>query len=258
MKKASLKVKELKKIRQNLLKEVHTLTRLCLKKFKPKDKKGYAEKLSLKLSGLVKSCVIKSCFSQDKKSLPKKDCLTITALRKEISQGSRQNITQNNAQSTSLGNPEVVLISPQVPPNTGTIARLCAATSCKLHLIEPLGFVLTDKSLKRAGLDYWQYVDFEIHGSWQEFKAKNQGRYIFIETGSDNTPFQFKFLKNDYLVFGAETFGIPKTIIKDEINGETQKNFLSLPMFHTEVRSLNLANTVSVVLYISLSKIYNL
>jgi tRNA (cytidine/uridine-2'-O-)-methyltransferase len=258
MKKDSLKVRELKKTRQKLLKSVYNLTTLCLQKFRPKDKKKYAEDMSSKLLGLVKSCVLRTCLSTDSEIETQKISHSKGTQKKERSQVFNQKGFKSDKAKSHCGNPQVVLISPQVPPNTGTIARLCAATSCKLHLIEPLGFLLNDKSLKRAGLDYWQYVDFEIHASWSEFKEKNQGRYIFIETGSRNSPFQFNYLKSDYLVFGAETHGIPKNILKEETKGTAQKNFLTLPMFHTEVRSLNLANTVSVVLYISLSKIYNL
>ncbi len=151
--------------------------------------------------------------------------------------------------------PEVVLYCPQIPPNTGTIARMCAAFSCTLHLIEPMGFHITEKALRRAGLDYWEHVNVYLHKSWDSFlKTRSQRRLIFVETGGNETPIHFPFQPGDLLVFGAETFGIPKELIQKEI---AQKNaqLITIPMFNTGVRSLNLSNTVSIVMYVAIAKL---
>lgn len=158
---------------------------------------------------------------------------------------------------TLLENPdssitEVALCCPQIPQNTGSIARLCAAFNVMLHLIEPMGFQITEKGVRRAGLDYWQYVNLYVHNDWEKFKEtrKNQ-RLIFIETGTTNDPFDFKFLPGDVLIFGAETFGIPKEIL----DSAPKENILTIPMYEAGVRSINLANTVSIVLYLAMSQI---
>lgn len=152
--------------------------------------------------------------------------------------------------------PEVVLYCPQIPPNTGTIARMCAAFSCTLHLIEPMGFQITEKELRRAGLDYWQYVTVYLHKSWQHFlKTRKNRRMIFIETGGNITPMDFDFEPGDLLIFGAETFGIPNEIIENELqNNHAHK--ITIPMFNLGVRSLNLSNTVSIITHIAISKLH--
>lgn len=156
--------------------------------------------------------------------------------------------------TTLLDNPdssiiEVVLCSPQIPQNTGTVARLCAAFKVILHLIEPMGFQITEKGVRRAGLDYWKFVNLYVHQDFDSFKeTKKNQRLIFIETGTTNDPFDFEFLPGDVLIFGAETFGIPKPVL------ETAENILTIPMYEPGVRSINLANTVSMVLYLALSK----
>jgi tRNA (cytidine/uridine-2'-O-)-methyltransferase len=147
---------------------------------------------------------------------------------------------------------EIALCYPQIPQNTGSIARLCAAFKIMLHLIEPMGFQITEKSVRRAGLDYWQYVNLYIHNNWQNFNhTRSNRRFIFIETGTQNDPFDFEFLPNDILIFGAETFGIPKEIIAKV----PKENILTIPMYQSGVRSINLANTVSIVLYLAMSQI---
>lgn len=153
--------------------------------------------------------------------------------------------------------PEVVLYCPQIPPNTGTIARMCAAFSCTLHLIEPMGFQITEKALRRAGLDYWEHVNVYLHKSWDLFlQTRSKRRLIFVETGGEETPMQFHFQPGDLLVFGAETFGIPTQLMQKEID-QLRGHKITIPMFNTGVRSLNLSNTVSIVMYVALAKLQN-
>lgn len=151
--------------------------------------------------------------------------------------------------------PEVVLYCPQIPPNTGTVARMCAAFSCTLHLIEPMGFHITEKALKRAGLDYWKHVNIYLHKSWENFlRTRLNRRMIFIETGGNQAPIDFDFKPGDLLIFGAETFGIPTDIIEKEIQNK-RAHKVTIPMFNRGVRSLNLSNTVSIVMYVAIAKL---
>lgn len=152
--------------------------------------------------------------------------------------------------------PEIVLYCPQIPQNTGTVARLCAAFGCTLHLIEPMAFQITEKSLRRAGLDYWEYVRVYVHKSWENFcQTRVNRRFIFVETGGTSSPYQFQFLPGDVLIFGAETFGIPKKILQEALQ-QKKNHCLTIPMFHEKVRSINLANTVSMVTYLAIEKIW--
>ena len=140
----------------------------------------------------------------------------------------------------------VVLVEPEIPPNTGNVARLCAATKTTLHLIEPLGFTLDDRDLKRAGMDYWQHVEWHRWKSWAEFEAKLPpgARVWFIESGGPRRYAEVSYAADDYLVFGRETAVVPKTFL--ERHGE---HGLRIPMFNAESRSLNLSNCVALVLY---------
>jgi tRNA (cytidine/uridine-2'-O-)-methyltransferase len=145
-----------------------------------------------------------------------------------------------------LTNMHVVLVEPEIPPNTGNVARLCGATRTRLHLIEPLGFQLDDKQLKRAGMDYWQHVEWERWPGWTKFIA-NVGpgaRFWYIESGGPRLYSKIEFAQEDYLVFGRETAGLPRKLL--EANRE---RWLRIPMFNPEARSLNLSNCVAVVLY---------
>ncbi|KAB8033796.1 tRNA (cytidine(34)-2'-O)-methyltransferase [Fluviispira multicolorata] len=151
--------------------------------------------------------------------------------------------------------PEVVLYCPQIPQNTGTIARLCAAFSCTLHLIEPMGFHITEKALRRAGLDYWEHVNVYVHKNFEDFlKTRPNRRLLFIETGGNATPIDFEYHPGDLLIFGAETFGIPIEIMDKEIQNKNGHK-ITIPMFNRGVRSLNLANTVSIALYVAIAKL---
>lgn len=140
----------------------------------------------------------------------------------------------------------VVLVEPEIPPNTGNIARLCAATRTTLHLIEPFGFKLEDKQLKRAGLDYWEHLDWHRWANWAAFQdhVPSGARFWLIESGGSRHYAEAEFGADDYLVFGRETAGLPEQIIEP-----MKERWLRIPMFHPQVRSLNLSNCVALVLY---------
>eukprot|EP00049_Salpingoeca_infusionum_P019119 m.360319 g.360319 ORF g.360319 m.360319 type:complete len:245 (+) comp18972_c0_seq1:132-866(+) len=146
-------------------------------------------------------------------------------------------------------NVSVVLFEPEIPPNTGTIARQCAAVTTPLHLIKPLGFDLTEKRLLRAGLDYWQHVRVFVWEDWNHFVSTVQpSRCVLVtkKAGEDHLYHHFKYEQGDHLVFGAETRGLPPLLMDD-----SNYNKVRIPMWG-EVRSLNLAASVSIVLYTAL------
>ena len=139
----------------------------------------------------------------------------------------------------------IVLFAPEIPQNTGTIGRLAVSTDSKLHLIEPLGFSLEDKFLKRAGLDYWQFLAPTIHKSWEAFLLDQQPeRMFFISTHGKKDFFDMEFQPGDYLIFGRESAGLP-----EELHQEYPERFCRIPMPGEFNRSLNLANAASIVLY---------
>ena len=140
----------------------------------------------------------------------------------------------------------IVLLEPEIPPNTGNVARLCAATHTELHLIEPFGFKLDDSQLKRAGMDYWQHVTWHCWKNWTEFTASlsNDARLWFIESNGPRRYDEANFALNDYLVFGRETAGIPPALLESNRN-----RWLRIPMFNKDARSLNLSNCVALVLF---------
>jgi len=140
----------------------------------------------------------------------------------------------------------VVLLEPEIPPNTGNVARLCAAAHTTLHLVEPFGFKLDDASLKRAGMDYWQHVTWHRWKNWSEFVAavKPGARLWFIEQGGAKFYTDAQFGPDDYLVFGRETAGVPRALL--EAHAET---WVRIPMFNPQARSLNLSNCVALVLF---------
>ena len=140
---------------------------------------------------------------------------------------------------------QVVLYEPEIPPNTGSVARLCAATLTPLHLIEPLGFKIDDKHLKRAGLDYWEFVDLHVHQSWQHFlDAAAPRSLLFFSKRATKSYSAVRYDESDFLVFGPETRGLPQAFIDSD-----PERVLRIPMMGTGVRSLNLSNAVSIVLY---------
>jgi tRNA (cytidine/uridine-2'-O-)-methyltransferase len=140
----------------------------------------------------------------------------------------------------------VVLVEPEIPPNTGNVARLCAATCSILHLIEPFGFKLNDTHLKRAGMDYWQHVQWQKWPSWAEFeKCLPAGsRLWFVESGGPQVYSEVQFAPRDFLVFGRETAGLPKPILQRHT-----EQWIRIPMFNEKARSLNLSNCVALVLF---------
>jgi tRNA (cytidine/uridine-2'-O-)-methyltransferase len=141
----------------------------------------------------------------------------------------------------------IVLVEPEIPPNTGNVARLCAATKSVLHLIEPFGFKLDDAQLKRAGMDYWQQVTWRRWKNWSEFEsahAAGGARFWFVESGGPKVYSGAKFSPDDFLIFGRETAGLPKQLLTQHPD-----NWLRIPMFNAESRSLNLSNCVALVLF---------
>jgi tRNA (cytidine/uridine-2'-O-)-methyltransferase len=139
----------------------------------------------------------------------------------------------------------VVLFEPEIPPNTGSIARLCAATLTPLHLIEPLGFKIDDRHLKRAGLDYWQFVDLRVHKSWDEFiAAAPVKQLLYFSKRAAKSYTAARYQENHYLVFGPETRGLPQHVL--DANSDFSYR---IPMAGKAVRSLNLSNAVSIILY---------
>jgi tRNA (cytidine/uridine-2'-O-)-methyltransferase len=139
----------------------------------------------------------------------------------------------------------IVLIEPEIPPNTGSIARLCGATHTVLHLVRPLGFSTDDKHLKRAGLDYWQFVDIRYWDSLDHFlAAQEETRLFFFTTKVVASYTEARFQPGDFLVFGKETKGLPEEILKFY-----NDRCYTLPMPNPNIRSLNLAMTAGIVLY---------
>ena len=145
----------------------------------------------------------------------------------------------------------IVLYEPEIPFNTGAISRTCALTRTKLHLIEPLGFSISEKAVKRAGLDYWPYVDLTVYKNYEEFLDKNrEGRLFFASTKSSHIYTDVKYEDGDYLVFGPETRGLPEDVIFSD-----RGTNIRIPMIGELKRSLNLSNSVSIVLYEALRQV---
>ena len=140
----------------------------------------------------------------------------------------------------------IVLLEPEIPPNTGNVARLCAATRSTLHLIEPLGFALDDRQLKRAGMDYWQQVEWHRWPNWGAFvnQLPATARLWFIESGGRKLYTEVRYGPDDYLVFGRETAGLPKRLLE-----ENAECCLRIPMFNEQSRSLNLSNCAALVVF---------
>jgi tRNA (cytidine/uridine-2'-O-)-methyltransferase len=145
----------------------------------------------------------------------------------------------------------VVLVEPEIPPNTGSVARLCAATLTPLHLIEPLGFKIDDKHLKRAGLDYWEFVNLHVHKSWNDFiETATPKQLWYFSKRATKSYTATRYDHDDFLIFGPETRGLPQEIL--EANSDRA---LRIPMMGSGVRSLNLSNAVSIVLYEALRQL---
>lgn len=138
----------------------------------------------------------------------------------------------------------IILHQPEIPQNTGNIGRTCVATGTSLHLIEPLGFRLDEKSLQRAGMDYWQHLDVHRYVNFEEFLQKNPGAKIWMATTkAKHTYSDVEFGENDFIMFGKESAGIPEEILVDY-----EDTCIRIPML-PEIRSLNLSNSVAIVLY---------
>jgi tRNA (cytidine/uridine-2'-O-)-methyltransferase len=138
----------------------------------------------------------------------------------------------------------IVLVEPEIPPNTGNIARSCVMTATKLHLIEPLGFSLDEKHLRRSGLDYWKYLDLEVYSDFRAFKnEKSAVRLIAFSTQGKGYYHSMSYQNDDYLVFGCETKGLQPEILAQV------DHILRIPMVDQIPRSLNLGNSVALVLY---------
>ena len=140
----------------------------------------------------------------------------------------------------------IVLVEPEIPPNTGNIARLCAATRTKLHLIEPFGFKLDDRQLKRAGMDYWQQVQWRRWPGWAAFAEglSASARLWLVESNGPRLYSQVKYAAEDYLVFGRETAGLPAKLLEQH-----RDQWVRIPLFNAAVRSLNLSNCAAIVLF---------
>ena len=140
----------------------------------------------------------------------------------------------------------IVLVEPEIPPNTGNVARLCAATRTRLHLIEPLGFELDDRQLKRAGMDYWEQVEWHRWKGWAEFQRSlpTDARLWFVESNGPKLYSEVSYATGDYLVFGRETAGLPATLLE-----ENRDRWVRIPMLNTASRSLNLSNCAAIVLF---------
>lgn len=148
--------------------------------------------------------------------------------------------TKENNNMTKLN---IVLVEPQIPQNTGNIARTCAVTGAALHLVKPMGFTVTDKHLKRAGLDYWDKLDITYYDDLKDFFSKNEGTFYFFTTKGKNKHSDAEYKGNIYLIFGREDKGLP-----EELLFKNEEKCLRIPMRNT-LRSLNLSNSVAVAVY---------
>ncbi len=138
----------------------------------------------------------------------------------------------------------IVLVEPEIPQNTGNIARTCAATGARLHLVKPMGFEITDKHLKRAGLDYWHLLDVTYYENIAEFFEKNKnGRFFYSTTKAPKSYTEADFSDEDFILFGKETKGLPEELLYKD-----RERCIRIPMID-EARSLNLSNSVAIVLY---------
>lgn len=145
----------------------------------------------------------------------------------------------------------IALFEPEIPPNTGNIARLCAANFTNLHIVGVTGFRMDDRTLKRAGLDYWNHVNLFRHIDLDRlYQALPNSRFFYLTTKTDKNYYDFEFQENDCFIFGPETRGLPEDILK-----ANSENCLTIPMPNKNVRSLNLANSVGIVLYEAIRQI---
>ncbi|MFY0714604.1 tRNA (cytidine(34)-2'-O)-methyltransferase [Seonamhaeicola sp. NFXS20] len=145
----------------------------------------------------------------------------------------------------------IVLIEPEIPNNTGNIGRLALASGSKLHLVKPFGFEINDSRLKRAGLDYWQYLDVVYYDNVKDFFKKNSNKKMaFLSSHGNKTYEDIPFEDDIFLIFGKESVGLPKSITKKH-----QDQLYKIPIYNKHVRSLNLSNAVSIVVYDGLKQL---
>ena len=137
----------------------------------------------------------------------------------------------------------IVMVEPEIPQNTGNVARTCAATGARLHLVGPMGFKIDDKKLKRAGLDYWHLLDITYYDNLDDFFAKNEGAFFFFTTKALHTHTEVSYPDNAYLFFGKETKGLPEELLL-----KNRENCVRIPMV-SDARSLNLSNSVAIGVY---------
>lgn len=142
-----------------------------------------------------------------------------------------------------MKNLNIVLVEPQIPQNTGNISRTCAVTGARLHMIRPLGFEVTDKNLKRAGLDYWDKLDITYYDNLDDFFSKNNGEYFYFTTKGKKVYTDISYPDNAYIFFGREDKGLP-----EELLFKNKERCVRVPM-RTDLRSLNLSNTVAIATY---------
>lgn len=140
---------------------------------------------------------------------------------------------------------DIVLMQPEIPHNTGAIGRLCVGLGARLHLVRPLGFHLDDKSVKRAGLDYWEWLDVSVHDNWEAFlEARRPSRLAFLSTHGEKSLYELSFREGDALVFGSESAGLPSSFYE-----RYRESLFRIPMPGEHARSINLANAVSIAAY---------
>jgi len=145
----------------------------------------------------------------------------------------------------------IVLVEPEIPHNTGSIARTCALTGTVLHLVRPLGFSITDKHLKRAGLDYWPLVKLKYYDSFQEVLDNNpDGDFYFASTKARKNYTQFNYRDNSFFVFGRETKGLPESLVMEHLD-----TAIRIPMKKNIARSLNLSNSANIIIYEALRQL---
>ena len=137
----------------------------------------------------------------------------------------------------------IVMVEPEIPQNTGNVARTCAATGARLHLVGPMGFKIDDKKLKRAGLDYWQYLDITYYDSLEDFFSKNSGEFFYFTTKARHTYSEIEYPDNCYILFGKETKGLPEELLL-----KNPERCVRIPM-QNDIRSLNLSNSVAIGVY---------
>lgn len=151
---------------------------------------------------------------------------------------------RQNCQHQQTGMVNVVLVEPEIPQNTGNVARTCACTGCALHLVKPFGFEISDRTVKRAGLDYWDKVEIYYYDSLEDFLRKHSGdKLFFLTTKAKKSIYSVSYPDDCYLVFGKETKGLPEKLIY-----ENYEQAVRIPMIG-QLRSLNLANSVAIALY---------